>query len=109
MQKNIDSAWQHAARDVIQQSEGAVTATQLAEKLGLSPEGAESLMSSLAVDSFLDSDINAAGQLTFAPAMRIDTTDSASSIADADLEARFEALAAAEAEAANQEQQTTKR
>ena len=48
----------------------------------------------------IDSDISGNGELTFAPAMRIDTSGSTLDAADAELEARFEALAAAEAEAA---------
>jgi hypothetical protein len=100
IKSQIDLAWKHAARDVIEQNEGAIGAAQLAEKLGLSAEGAEGLLSELAVDNFLDSDISGNGELTFAPAMRIDTSGSTLDAADAELEARFEALAAAEAEAA---------
>lgn len=110
MAKEINVAWKHAARDVLQQCEGAVTGQQLVEKLGLSSTAAEGLLSELAVDSFIDSDITSEGELTFAPAMRIDTSgaDLANAV-DADLEARFEALAAAEASAAESATATVKK
>ena len=100
IQASIDEAWRLAARDVVSRWGKAITAPQLAEVMGLSEQGAEKVLAELAVDDYLRSDITSDGALSFTPAMRIDTAAAGSTAIDDDLEARFEALAAQEAEEA---------
>lgn len=93
----VDAAWMSAAKDIAQQSKEPVTAEQLAEMLPLSVGRSERLLAQLAVDDMLSSDITPEGRLSFAPAMRIESTSRA---AELEAQAELEQQAVAEAEAA---------
>ncbi len=106
----LDRAWKSAARDIVTKWGKPITARELSGALAISEAGAENLLSQLAVDDALRSEITPDGSLSFAPRLRIEASiDDADNLsADADLEARFEALAAQEAAAGQAKAKTYK-
>jgi hypothetical protein len=126
----VGEAWKSAARDVVMQSKQGVTSEQLAAALAVSPAGAETLLTELAVEDAFRSEVTDDGRLIVAPgaalSLRIDTDAQGAGktvvgetlVADSadPLEARFaeleESLAAEEqaaAEAAAAEQASVKK
>ena len=86
MAKQIERAWQSAAKDVANNA-GSITAEELNEVLPMGVQQAENALAGLTVDSVLESEVTRDGDLAFKP-LRFDVPDDDDPLtADRELEA----------------------